>query len=276
MPSIRAGSSRADRHHRLARRMPPVIILCGGLGTRLREATEIRPKPMVEIGGRPILWHIMKYYAQYGLRDFLIALGYKGEVVKRYFLDHYPLNSDLTIHLGTGEVRVHGSEREDWVVQLRETGLDTKTGGRVKRLASWIGRQTFLMTYGDGVCDVDLRRLLAFHRSHGRLATVMAVRPPARFGGLKFNGELVCEFVEKPQIGEGWINGGFFILEPGVFDYIEGDQTFFEREPMERLTRDEQLVAYRHEGFWQCMDTLRDVELLEHLWQSGTAPWKIW
>ncbi len=255
---------------------PQVVILCGGQGTRLREETELRPKPMVEIGGKPILWHIMRGYASYGLKEFILALGYKGEVIKRYFLDYYHLHSNLTVSLAAGSVKTYDEEVEDWLVQLVDTGLATQTGGRVKRLVSWLRGETFMLTYGDGVCDANIQELLGFHRAHGRLATVTAVRPPSRFGGLCFNGDLVKEFSEKPQIGEGWINGGFFVLEPGVLDYIEGDGTTFEREPLERLAREGQLMAYRHEGFWQCMDTLRDVRLLESLWASGRAPWRVW
>ncbi len=253
-----------------------VIILAGGLGTRLAEETEIKPKPMVEIGGRPILWHIMKIYATQGFREFVVALGYKGDDIKNYFLNYYYLRNDVTIHVANGYREVHNGGREDWIVHLIDTGLATQTGGRIKRLASWVGRETFAMTYGDGVADVDIQEVVAFHRKHGKLATVTAVRPPARFGGLSFDGDLVTRFVEKPQIGEGWINGGFFVLEPGVLDYIEGDDTLFEREPLERLAEDGQLVAYRHERFWQGMDTLRDVRLLESLWRAGNAPWKVW
>jgi glucose-1-phosphate cytidylyltransferase len=253
-----------------------VAILCGGAGTRLREETEVRPKPMVEIGGQPILWHIMKIYAEHGFREFILALGHKGEVIKNYFLHYHLLRSSFTIHLGNGHLAVHPGERENWVVHLVETGLETQTGGRLKRLAPWVGQESFLLTYGDGVADVPLAELLRFHRAHGKIATVTAVRPPARFGGLRFNGDSVVCFEEKPQIGEGWINGGFFVLEPQVFDYIQGDDTVFEREPLERLAAEGALVAYRHEGFWQCMDTLRDVRLLESLWQSGQAKWKVW
>jgi glucose-1-phosphate cytidylyltransferase len=253
-----------------------VAILAGGFGTRLAEETDIKPKPMVEIGGRPILWHIMKIYATAGFTEFLVALGYKGDLVKRYFRDYYYMRNNLTIHLRTGELEVHDGDREDWTIDLVDTGLETQTGGRIKRLAPWIGRQTFLMTYGDGVADIDIQKVVQFHRQHGKLATITAVRPPARFGGLHFEGSRVSHFVEKPQIGEGWINGGFFVLEPQVLDYIDGDQTLFEREPLERLTREAQLVAYRHDQFWQCMDTLRDLRLLEGLWASGDAPWKVW
>lgn len=253
-----------------------VVILAGGLGTRLAEETEVRPKPMVEIGGRPILWHIMKHYAHYGFKEFFIALGHKGEVIKRYFLDYYTLNGSMTINLSSGDVRAYDKKCEDWIVHLIETGLHTNTGGRVKRLEPWLKDETFMVTYGDGVGDVDLYDLLRFHRSHGRLATVTAVRPPARFGGLIFDGDLVAEFTEKPQIGEGWINGGFLVLEPEVLNYLEGDNTSLELDALNQLAADAQLVAYRHDRFWQCMDTLRDVRLLESLWQSGKPPWKVW
>ncbi|HHV55853.1 MAG TPA: glucose-1-phosphate cytidylyltransferase [Firmicutes bacterium] len=252
------------------------VILAGGIGSRLAEETTVRPKPMVEIGGRPILWHIMSIYASYGFNEFIVALGYKGEVIKEYFLNFYALNNDLTIDLSTGQTIIHDGNQPNWKVHLVDTGLRTQTGGRIKRLARWIGNETFMLTYGDGVANVDLRGLLDFHRSHGKLATVTAVRPPARFGGLGFDGDLVVRFVEKPQTGEGWINGGFFVLEPGVLDYIEGDDTVWEREPLERLAADGQLVAYKHAGFWQPMDTLREKQLLEALWESGKAPWKVW
>jgi glucose-1-phosphate cytidylyltransferase len=253
-----------------------VVILAGGFGTRLTEETAVRPKPMVEIGGRPILWHIMKHYAHYGFKEFFIALGYKGEVIKRYFLDYYMLSGSMTINLSNGDVQVHDKGCEDWIVHLIDTGLHTLTGGRVNRLEPWLKDKTFMVTYGDGVSDIDLHSLLRFHRSHGRLATVTAVRPPARFGGLIFDGDLVAEFTEKPQIGEGWINGGFLVFEAGVFDYLEGDDTSLEAHTLERLAADGQLVAYRHDRFWQCMDHLRDVRLLESLWQSGNPPWKVW
>jgi glucose-1-phosphate cytidylyltransferase len=253
-----------------------VAILAGGLGTRLSEETATRPKPMVEIGGRPILWHIMKTYASFAHEEFFVALGYKAEVVRDYFVNYHPTRNDVTVRLGTGAVQVHEGEREDWTVHLIDTGPATATGGRIKRLSRWLRDGTFLMTYGDGVGDVNLRDLLAFHRAHGKLATVTAVRPPARFGGLEMDGDLVGRFVEKPQLGEGWINGGFFVLEPQVLDYIDGDDTTFEREPMERLAQERQLVAFRHEGFWRPMDTLRDMRMLEGLWQDGQAPWKVW
>jgi glucose-1-phosphate cytidylyltransferase len=254
-----------------------VVILCGGLGTRLSEETELKPKPMVEIGGRPILWHILKHYAHYGFNEFALALGYKGEVIKRYLLEYYYLSSSLTIQLDKGKATAHQhKERENWRVHLVDTGNQTQTGGRLKRLSELIGQETFMMTYGDGVSNVNLTKLLEFHRSHKKLATVTAVRPPARFGGLVFDGDLIKEFTEKPQVGEGWINGGFFVFEPQVFNYLDGDETVLEREPLEQMARDGQLVAYRHGEFWQCMDTLRDTRLLESLWQTGKAPWKVW
>ena len=253
-----------------------VVILAGGFGTRLSEETDHKPKPMVQIGGREVLWHIMKIYAHYGFEEFVIALGYKGESIKRYFLEYRLLNSSLTVSLATGDTTSHGGDCPDWTVHLVDTGLETMTGGRLKRLAKWLGDDTFMLTYGDGVGDIDVGRLLAFHRGHGRLATVTAVRPPARFGGLEFSGDRVSRFTEKPQIGEGWINGGFFVLEPRVLDYIAGDDTMWEREPLERLAEEGELMAYRHESFWQSMDTLRDVRLLESLWRSNEAPWKVW
>jgi glucose-1-phosphate cytidylyltransferase len=253
-----------------------VVILAGGMGTRLAEETETKPKPMVEIGGRPILWHIMKIYAHQGFDEFIVALGYKGEVIKRYFLDYPQVSADLSIDLRTRQVTVHDAPRDAWRVHLVETGLRTITGGRIKRLAEWIGCETFMMTYGDGLADVDLNDLLAFHRAHRKLATVTAVRPPARYGSLTFEGDSVAEFVEKPQAGEGWINGGFFVLEPAVIDYIDGDEIAWELEPLERLAAAGQLNAYRHEGFWQSMDALRDVRMLNTAWESGSAPWKRW
>ena len=254
-----------------------VVILAGGLGTRLAEETEVKPKPMVEIGGRPILWHIMKLYAHHGLRDFVVALGYKGDYVKRYMVDYASLEGDLTIALREGRVETHGTgDRDDWSVALVDTGQTTNKGGRIKRLAPYLGTGTFMLTWGDGVSDIDLRRLLEFHRSHGKLATLTAVRPPARFGHIELEGDVVSEFSEKPQAGEGWINGAFFVLEQEVLDYIDGDDTEWEKEPLERLAADGQLMAYRHDGFWQCMDTLRERKLLEQLWDAGHAPWKVW
>jgi len=253
-----------------------VVILAGGLGTRLSEETVLKPKPMVEIGGKPILWHIMKLYASYGFRDFIIALGYKGDIIVDYFLNYHFHARDLTIDLSNGSVLVHQQNCEDWSVRLVDTGLSTQTGGRVKRIAQLIESEPFLLTYGDGLANIDLCQLVNFHQSKGKLATVTAVRPPARFGEIAFAGDLVHSFAEKPQIGEGWINGGFFVLDPAVAKYIDGDHSIWEREPMECLVEDCQLAAYRHSGFWQCMDTLRDVRMLEEMWVQGQAPWKTW
>jgi glucose-1-phosphate cytidylyltransferase len=253
-----------------------IAILAGGVGSRLSEETEIKPKPMVEIGGKPILWHIMKHYLHFGLNEFVIALGYKGDCIKKYMLDYLSLNGNLRIDFHNREFRTDGTKLENWRIDLVETGLETATGGRIKRLAQYVGNSTFMLTWGDGVSNVDLKRLLEFHRSHGRLATVTAVRPPARFGKLTLDGDVVSSFTEKPQLDEGWINGAFFVLEPAIFDYIEGDETQWEKEPLEGLSRDGQLMAYKHDSFWQCMDTLRDRKLLEQLWDSGKAPWKLW
>lgn len=253
-----------------------VVILAGGLGTRLAEETEVKPKPMVEIGGRPILWHIMKLYAHYGFNEFLIALGYKGDIIKRFFLDYYRMNGSMTVNLWNGDALMHHKKAEDWTVHLHDTGPNTMTGGRVKRLESCLRNETFMVTYGDGVSNVNLEELLKFHRAHGRLATVTAVRPPARFGGLIFDGDMVAQFTEKPQIGEGWINGGFLVFEPGVFHYLQGDLASLEGDALERLAAEGQLAAYRHGDFWQCMDTLRDKILLENLWQGGNPPWRLW
>ncbi|HYW81373.1 MAG TPA: glucose-1-phosphate cytidylyltransferase [Thermoguttaceae bacterium] len=254
-----------------------VGILAGGVGSRLAEETESKPKPMVEIGGRPILWHIMKHYSHYGFDQFAIALGYKGECIKRYMIDYGSLCGNLVVNCRDGEVAVHSRNHvEDWTVELIDTGQTTATGGRIKRLAPYLGDDTFMLTWGDGVSNVDLQKLLEFHRSHGRLATITAVRPPARFGKLTLEEDRVVDFSEKPQLEEGWINGAFFVLEPKVFDYIDGDDTQWEKEPLERLAAAGQLMAYKHESFWQCMDTLRDRVLLENLWQSGNAAWKTW
>jgi glucose-1-phosphate cytidylyltransferase len=254
-----------------------VAILAGGVGSRIQEETELKPKPMVEIGGRPILWHIMKIYAHQGFRDFVVALGYKGDYVKRYMLDYASLEGDLTVGMRDGRVEMHGNgDRDDWQVALVDTGQTTNKGGRIRRLAPYLGDETFMMTWGDGVSDIDLDRLLAFHHAHGKLATLTAVRPPARFGHIELQGDVVTEFSEKPQAREGWINGAFFVLEPQVIDYIDGDDTEWEKEPLERLAADGQLMAYRHDGFWQCMDTLRERKLLEQLWDTGRAPWKVW
>ncbi len=252
------------------------VILCGGLGTRLSEETVLKPKPMVEIGGMPVLWHIMKIYAAHGFREFVLPLGYKGEVIKDFFINYRCHSRSLTVEMQKGKVDVHEGDGEDWIIHLLDTGRETQTGGRLKRAAQFIGREPFLATYGDGVTNLDINKVVAFHQKSGSLATVTAVRPPARFGKMVFEGDRVTRFEEKPQADEGWINGGFFVLEPGVVDHIEGDATLWEQYPMEQLARSGQLAAYRHEGFWQCMDTLRDVRLLESLWEEGKAPWKVW
>jgi glucose-1-phosphate cytidylyltransferase len=253
-----------------------VVILAGGRGSRLSEETDVKPKPMVEIGGRPILWHIMKHYAHYGFKEFFIALGYKGEVIKRYFLDYHALTGSMTINLSNGEIRPLEKESEKWLVHLVDTGLETLTGGRIKRLEPWLKDEPFMMTYGDGVSNIDLVDLLRFHQSRGRLATVTAARPPARFGALVIDGDLVPRFADKSQVTEGWINGGFLVFQPGVFRYLSGDNTSLEGEALQHLAEDGQLAAYKHEGFWQPMDTLRDVRLLESLWETKKAPWKLW
>ena len=253
-----------------------VVVLAGGLGTRLAEETTVKPKPMVEIGSHPILWHIMKHYGHYGFNEFYVALGHRGEIIKRFFLDYYSLNGNMSIDLARGKIESREQEFENWTVHLVDTGEDTQTGGRIKRLQPFLSDGPFMVTYGDGVCNLDLRKLLEFHRSHGRIATVTAVRPPARFGGLVFDGDAVTAFTEKPQIGEGWINGGFLVFEPALFDYLEGDDSSLEADALERLAADRQLAAFRHDDFWQCMDTLRDKRLLETLWQERNAPWKVW
>lgn len=254
-----------------------VVLLAGGLGTRLAEETDVKPKPMVEIGGHPILWHIMQGYASHGFNEFVVALGYKGEVIKQYFLNFFAANCNLAVDLGTGNVSYDARRRTDWKIHLLDTGRDTMTGGRVARLKHILSTAgTFMLTYGDGVCDVDIKALLDFHRRHGRIATVTAVRPPARFGSMRFEGDQVTSFEEKPQTGEGWINGGFFVFEPALFDYLDGDESVLEKHPLERLASDGELMAFKHEGFWQCMDTIRDKSWLQEMWQSGRAPWKIW
>lgn len=253
-----------------------IVILAGGLGTRLAEETDVRPKPMVEVGGRPILWHICKHFAAHGFDEFVVALGYKGEHIKRWFLDQATLSGSFTVESGTGRITRLSQETDDWRVHLCDTGLQTNTGGRLKRLQSLIGEEPFLVTYGDGVSDVDVPRLVAWHRQQGKLATVTAVRPPARFGGLFFDGPLVSQFTEKPQAGEGWINGGYIVMQPEVLRRIEGDHTSLEAEVLESLARERQLAAYQHPGFWQCMDTLRDKKFLDGLWQTQSAPWRVW
>jgi glucose-1-phosphate cytidylyltransferase len=255
-----------------------VGILAGGLGTRLAEETEIRPKPMVEVGAMPILWHIMKIYHHFGYREFCIALGYKGEYIKRWFWDYLVAGGSWTVEPGREPKQHRDGMRElpDWKVHLVETGEHAGTGGRIKRMRPWLGEETCMLTWGDGVADIDLRELLAFHRSHGKLATVTAVRPPARYGHMEFDGDRITTFTEKPQTGEGWINGAFFVLEPEVHDFIEGDQEMFEHEPLSRLAEAGQLMAYRHSSFWQCMDTMREKRILQQMWTSGHAPWKVW
>lgn len=249
------------------------VILAGGLGTRLSEETSLRPKPMVEIGGRPILWHVMSIYASYGFREFIVACGYKGEVIKQYFNDYLSHQSDWVVDLQSGERTLVSQKTPDWRVHLIDTGVETLTGGRLLRLRDLLHEATFMVTYGDGLSDLDVDRLVAFHRAHGKLATVTAVHPPARFGAMALEDDRVVRFSEKPQTDVGWINGGFFVFEPGVLDYLDGDQTSLERDPLERLAAAGQLMAYRHDGFWQPMDTLREKHLLEELWRSGTAPW---
>jgi len=252
------------------------VILAGGLGTRLAEETGLRPKPMVEIGGRPILWHIMKIYSAHGVNDFVICLGYKGYLIKEYFQNYFLHMSDVTFDMASNQMQVHQKNVEPWRVTLVDTGDDTMTGGRLKRVAHYVGDADFCMTYGDGVGSVDIGKLLAFHKQHGKLATLTATQPPGRFGALDMEGQAVVAFQEKPHGDGGWINGGFFVLSPRVLGYIKDDRTIWEREPMERLAKERQLVAYEHDGFWQPMDTLRDKNLLESHWQSGKAPWKAW
>lgn len=252
-----------------------VIILAGGFGTRLSEYTEIIPKPMVTIGGRPILWHIMQNYANFGHKDFYLALGYKAEIIKEYFLHYRSLNADFTVDLSTGDIEPYQLDDVDWRVTLVHTGLKTMTGGRVKRLKSFIGNETFMLTYGDGVADINFDALLKFHKSHGKMVTISAVHPGARFGELDIKDQKVVTFQEKPQISQGWINGGYFIMEPRFLDLIENDKTMLEREPLEKAAEMGELMAYNHEGFWQCMDTKRDRDSLEEMWQSGKPPWVI-
>jgi glucose-1-phosphate cytidylyltransferase len=254
-----------------------VGILAGGFGTRLAEETEIRPKPMVEIGDMPMLWHIMMHYHHYGYREFAIALGYKGDYIKRWFNDYNELTGTMTVNTATGRVKRHTRSLPDWSIDLVETGLKTGTGGRIKQLIKWMGGNgPFMLTWGDGVSDVDLDKLYRFHRAHGKLATMTAVRPPARYGHIEFDGDRVVEFTEKPQAAEGWINGAFFVLERGVADYLTSDDEMFEHAPMRHLAADGQLMAYRHNSFWQCMDTLREKKVLQQLWDTGKAPWKTW
>lgn len=251
-----------------------VVILAGGLGTRLSEETQVRPKPMVEIGSKPMLWHIMKMYSVHGLNDFIVCCGYKGYVIKEYFANYLLHGSDVTFDLKTGETEIHHQEAEPWRVTLVETGETTQTGGRIKRVARFLGEEDFAMTYGDAVGQIDITALIAFHKAQGKKATVTAVKPPARFGALETDGTLVTHFQEKPVGSEAWINGGFFVLSPSVLDYIDDDATLWEREPLERLAKEGEIAAFHHHGFWQAMDTLRDRTYLEELWSSGKAPWR--
>ena len=251
-----------------------VIILAGGFGTRMGDSTSIIPKPMVSIGDKPIIWHVMKTYAHFGHKDFYVALGYKAEVIKEYFLNYRQVNADFTVDLSSGQITPHQLDSIDWKVTLVDTGADSMTGGRVKRMQSFIGNETCMLTYGDGVADIDLDSLLAFHRSHGKMITVSAVRPPARFGEVEMDGSLVTSFKEKPQMHDGWINGGYFVVEPEFFSLISGDSTLLEREPLEQAANEGELMAYHHDSFWHCMDTKRDLDLLQAMWAEG-APWKV-
>lgn len=251
-------------------------MLAGGLGTRLAEETDRVPKPMVEIGGKPMLWHIMRLYAHYGYNDFLVACGYKGEIIKEYFHNFFVHNNDYVVNLQDGSRELLNAGSIDWRVGVIDTGQDTMTGGRLLRLKPWLAEDRFMVTYGDGLGNIDISELIKFHRAHGRLATVTAVRPPSRFGALQIEGNTVTQFSEKPQTREGWINGGFFVFEPEIFNYLADENTVLERDPMEQLAADGQLCAFQHEGFWQPMDTLREKRLLESLWHSNNAPWKVW
>jgi len=251
-----------------------VIILAGGFGTRLSEYTESIPKPMVTVGGKPILWHIMNTYAKFDHKDFYVALGYKADVIKEYFLNYRALNSDFTVNLSNGSIVEHQQDAVDWKVSLVDTGLNSMTGGRVKRMQNFIGNEPFLLTYGDGVADIDIDSLVKFHKSHGKMVTVSAVHPGARFGELDIDSSVVTSFKEKPQVTQGWINGGYFVIEPEFFNMIEGDSTILEKEPLEKVAQMGELMSYQHDGFWQCMDTKRDRDSLEDLWKAGSAPWK--
>lgn len=254
-----------------------VLILAGGFGTRLSEVTEVKPKPMVEIGGLPILHHIMKIYSRYGFNDFVILLGYKGYVIKEYFANFFLHQSNVTIDLKSNEIEVHDSKSEDWKVTLLDTGLETMTGGRIKRAKKFIGDEPFLCTYGDGVADIDIKELLDFHKANKKLMTITAIQPEGKYGALNIqDNNSVAGFNEKPKGDNLWVNGGFFVCEPGLLDYIDGDHQMLEREPMEKLARDKQMVAYKHSGFWHCMDTLRDNQRLNQMWNEGNAPWKTW
>jgi len=279
MPNVGALSlGNVDQARTVPRARPPVAILAGGLGTRLSEETALKPKPLVEIGGKPVIWHVMKHYDAYGMNEFAIALGYKKEAVIRYFLDLHALNRDLTVRTRDGSVSFHDENTDlDWTIHLVDTGPDTLTGGRIKRLRPYLGGGTFMLTWCDGISNVNLTELLAFHRAHGKLATMTVVRAPSRFGFVEMGVDRnVRRFTEKPEHGDGWINGAFFVLEPTIFDYIAGDETMWEREPLEKLAADGELVGFQHSSFWQCMDTLREKTLLEEMWRNGKAPWKTW
>lgn len=251
------------------------IILCGGLGSRLSEETVVKPKPMVEIGNYPILWHILNIYSHYGYNDFVLALGYKANYIKDYFLNFRNRNSNITIELKSGNLSFSNTMVPNWNISMIDTGINSMTGGRLLRLKKFLKRERFMLTYGDGVSDINIKKLVEFHKSHGKLATVSAVRPTARFGGITIKQGKVQSFKEKPQTGEGWINGGFFIFEPEIFDYLEDDSTILEQSPLENLTKDKQLMAYEHQGYWQCMDTVRERDTLRELWDNNNAPWKL-
>ncbi|MDF1795455.1 MAG: glucose-1-phosphate cytidylyltransferase [Coxiellaceae bacterium] len=254
-----------------------VVILCGGFGTRLSEETHLKPKPMVEVGGRPILWHIMKIYGYYDINNFVLALGYKGNIIKDYFLSYRARCCNVSVDMSNNSVEYSGTNLEDWRITMTDTGSNSLTGGRLLRLKNDLKDSgTFMLTYGDGVADINIEKLLDFHRSHGRLATVTAVRPSARFGGMDIDGNQVRHFKEKPQSDVGWVNGGFFVFEPGVFDYLDDDYTILEQSPLEKLVADDQLMAYKHSGYWQCMDTIRDRDALQDLWMGNNAPWCLW
>ena len=253
-----------------------VIILAGGLGTRFTEETIVKPKPMVEIGGFPILWHIMKIYSSFGINEFIPALGYKGEIIKNYFLNYQNAKTNITVDVSSGEVKRYNNHDEDWLIHLLDTGANTATGGRIKRAMEFAGKEQVLATYGDGLANIDINKLLKFHKAHGKLATLTAVRPPSRFGEINLRSDQVIDFKEKSQVGKGWINGGFFVLEPDVINYIDGDDMAFERHPLETLSKEGQLMAYKHNDFWQPMDVIREKQFLEDLWKNGTAPWKVW
>jgi glucose-1-phosphate cytidylyltransferase len=255
-----------------------VVLLAGGFGTRLSEETELKPKPMVDIGGNPIIWHIMKIYTAYGFTDFVVCLGYKGYVIKEYFANYFLHQSDLTINMKENSINWHGSQAEAWRITLKDTGVNSMTGGRIKNIKEFVDKETFMLTYGDGLSNVNLKDLLEFHKSHGKLVTVTAVQPSGKFGALNMDGDTgaVHSFLEKPKGDGAWVNGGFFVCEPGIFNYLQDDNTIWEREPLENIAKDGQLMSYKHHGFWKPMDTLRDKQEMENLWNSGKAEWKLW